>query len=427
MSILDDISNRFFRRESVSSNIKTTSNKVLNRYSLGIKGGFIPYKKGLRILEDNQVSTGFDILKFILSSKQWVLIANEQDEQDVYDFINSMLFNMETEVNEVVKKSLTALLWGFSIQELIFEINNDGRLVIKDIIPLHIKTLQNEPFTYNDDGDLIAIHQEYKGDAVDIPINKVLKYSFNANYDEDYGNGLLYDFKNIVEDKININNWLMTFLEKHESPTLYGKTDDPRSRDAILGAFDDVKEGTTGLVVGKEDELGTLESNHRGETFFKTLQYKDNQIFRRYYLGNLLLGDNSQTGTYAQSQTQLDFGQLIFDGILEEIANTIQKQIINPVVEFNYGNIDYAPTFQFDKFTHGDLHALLNTLKPLIDTGIVESDNDAVQDSIGLLFKQETGLNYIPDETPETEFEQEPEIDETEDTQAILEDLMTYE
>ena len=378
----------------MNSNINTPRDTVTNRYSLNIQGKFVPYKKGLKILEDTQVSTGFDILKFILSSKQWVLIANEKDEGEVYDFISDMLFNMETEMNEVVKKSLTALLWGFSVQEQIFEIDGDGRLSVKNIIPLHIKTLQKDPFVYDKKGELIAVHQEYKDEETDIPINKILKYSFNANYDEDYGNGLLNDFKHIVEDKININNWLMTFLEKHESPTLYGKTGDPRSRDNMLTAFNNVKDGTTGLVVGLEDELGTLESNHRGETFFATLQYKDNQIFRRYYLGNLLLGDNSQTGTYAQSQTQLDFGQLIFDGILEEIANNIQKQIINPIVEYNFGDLALAPTFAFDKFTHGDIHKLLTTIKPLIDSGIVDSENETIQESIGLLIKQETGLIY---------------------------------
>jgi hypothetical protein len=331
---------------------------------------------------------------------------------------------MDTEVNDVVKKSLTALLWGFSCGEMLFEINNEGKLIIKDILPLHIKTLQNEPFVYSDNGDLIAVHQEWKDETIDIPINKVFKYSFNADYDEDYGNGLLLEFKDIVEDKVNINNWLMTFLERHESPILYGKTDNPRSRDAILSGFEDVKDGTTGMVVGITDELGTLESSHRGETFFSTLQYKDNQIFRRYYLGNLLLGDTSQTGTYAQSQTQLDFGQLIFDGILEEIANNIQKQIINPIVEWNYGNTDLAPTFSFDKFTHGDLHALMNTIKPLIDSGIVDSENDTVQNSIGLLFKQETGLNYKNELNPLEEDFTNP-TDETilEETQEILDEL----
>ena len=394
MGLLDELNKRFFTRESVSSNVKTTTSNLHNRISLKPRKDRIPYETGVRIMMDTQVATGFDILKYILSSKQWVLIANENDTIGVYDFINTMFFNMETELNEVVKQSITALPWGFSIHELLYDLNSDGKLIVKNAIPIHIKTLQNQPFTYNEEGELVSIHQEYNGEDVEIPINKVLKYSFNANYDEDAGNGLLYDFIPIVEDKLNINNWLMTFLEKHESPTLYGKTSNPASRDAMLSAFDDIQDGTTGLVVGIEDEVGVLESSHRGETFFKTLQYKDNQIFRRYYLGNLLLGDNSQTGTYAQSQTQLEFGSLVFDGILEEIANCIQKQIINPIVEANYGNINLAPTFSFDKFTTGDLTGLFNTIKPLIDTGVVDSENQAVQDSIALLFKKETGLTY---------------------------------
>ena len=422
MGLLDELNKRFFTRESVSSNVKTTTSNLHNRISLKPRKDKIPYATGVRIMMDTQVATGFDILKYILSSKQWVLIANENDTIGVYDFINTMFFNMETELNEVVKQSITALPWGFSIHELLYDLNSDGKLIVKNAIPIHIKTLQNQPFTYNEEGELVSIHQEYNGEDVEIPINKVLKYSFNANYDEDAGNGLLYDFIPIVEDKLNINNWLMTFLEKHESPTLYGKTSNPASRDAMLSAFDDIQDGTTGLVVGVEDEVGVLESSHRGETFFKTLQYKDNQIFRRYYLGNLLLGDNSQTGTYAQSQTQLEFGSLVFDGILEEIANCIQKQIINPIVEANYGDITLAPTISFDKFTSGDLTTLFNTIKPLIDTGVVDSENQAVQDSIALLFKKETGLIYTNETEPLNEdFNLPP--DNSQITETILDDL----
>ena len=400
MGLLDSINKRFFTRESVSSNVRTNTSSLHNRISLRPTKDRIPYHLGKQVLLDTQVATGFDVLKYILSSKQWVLIANENDNTEVYDFINNMLFNMETELNEIVKQTITAMLWGFSIHELIYDVNEDGKLIVKNALPVHIKTLQNNPFTYNDKGELISIHQEYNGEDVEIPINKVLKYSFNANYDEDYGNGLLYDFIPIVEDKMNINNWLMTFLEKHESPTLYGKADNPISRDALLSAFDDIAEGTTGLVIGLEDEVGVLESSHRGETFFKTLQYKDNQIFRRYYLGNLLLGDNSQTGTYAQSTTQLEFGQLVFDGILEEIANCIQKQIINPIVEANYGDITLSPTISFDKFTNGDIQGLLTTLKPLMDSGVIDPENNTVQDTIALLIKKETGLNYTNEIEP---------------------------
>lgn len=424
MGLLESFTNKLFQRESVSSNIGTNKKTLRNRISLKGNGNWIPYKTGKLILQDTQVSTGFDILKYVLSSKQWILVANENDtDNTVYDFINNMLLNMDTEINEIVKQIINAMLWGFNIHELLYDIDSDGHIIIRNMIPLHIKTLQEEPFIYDDNGILIGIHQEYQNEDVDIPINKILKYSFNASYDEDYGNGLLHDFKPIVEDKMNINDWLMTYLEKHESPTLYGKTGNGISRDELLAAFDDVADGTTGLVIDREDEVGVLESSHRGETFFRTLQYKDNQIFRRYYLGNLLLGDNSQTGTYAQSQTQLEFGSLVFDGILEEIANCFQKQIINSLVEWNYQDNTLAPTFSFDKFTTGDIEKLFNIIKPLMDTGVVDMDNKTVHDSIALLFKKETGLQYENTSTGIDEDFQIPPVNGETLTDDILSDL----
>ena len=95
MGLIDNINKRFFTRESVSSNVKaTTTSSLHNRISLKPTKDKIPYKTGVRIMMDTQVSTGFDILKYILSSKQWVLIANENDTLGVYDFINEMLFKI---------------------------------------------------------------------------------------------------------------------------------------------------------------------------------------------------------------------------------------------------------------------------------------------------------------------------------------------
>jgi phage gp29-like protein len=228
-----------------------------------------------------------------------------------------------------------------------------------------------------------------------------------------------------VEDKENLMDWLMTFAEKNGSPTLYGKTNNPVSRDEMLTAFEDISDGTTGMVLGVEDEVGVLESSHKGETFFTTLQYKDNQIFRRLFIGNLLLGDNSQTGTYAQSQTQLDFTTKVYDGILEEIANTIQEQVINPVVAFNFGANAQPPVISFDKFSSGDMQKLFNILTPLMQNGVVDSENTAVQESIGLLFKAEAGVEYTNEEVnmPLENFEYQEPVDGADLTDNILGDL----
>ena len=426
MSFIDNINiNRLFNRVSKNSTVKSNvSNRTTYVSLFDRKENFVPYNKGVSILRDTQVATGFDIVKYLLSSKQWIL-TNPNEDAEVYDFIHDMLQEMETEITTIVKQMTSAILWGFCVHEKMFDVK-DGRIIIRDMIPVHIKTLQNNPFVYDDNGDLVAIHQVSKNGEAEIPINKVLLYSYNSLYDEKEGHGLLYDFLPIIEDKDNVMDWLMTFAEKNESPTLYGKTDNPVSRDQLLEAFDDISDGTTGMVIGSTDEVGVLESSHRGETFFSILQYKDNQIFRRMFIGNLLLGDNSQTGTYAQSQTQLEFGTLVFDGLLEEIANTFQQQAINPIVRFNFGPGVKPPVISFEKFSKGDIEKLFNIVKPLMDSGVVDSENSAVQESLALLFKSEAGVEYVNEE-PTLPFEdfsyQETPIDSENLTTNILDDI----
>lgn len=424
MGILSDLKNLIFKKESINA-IPSHNKHVYGRFSFDKKSEILKYKVGKEILKDTTVSMSYDILRYLLSSKQWVLVANENDDGEVYDFINDMLFNMETELTEIVKRIIDGVVWGFHVEEMLFDVNADGRLIWKDTVPLAMQTLQNQPFTYNDDGELISIHQAYDNKEVEIPINKCLKYTF-GDFTSDYGHGILLDVKDIVEYKMNTTDWLMTFLERHSLPSLVGKTNDPRSRDEMLLAFEDMQDGTLGMTIGPDDEVNVLESNHHGETFFNTFSYLDNQIVKRFYIGDLIMGTRDGTGSYALGNSQMEFGLLILDGILEEIANCIQKQAINPLTEWNFGDVHLSPTISFDKFSSGDMAKLFNIIKPLIDSGIVDSENSAVQDSIALLFKKETGLSYVNEEPelPEENFDyQENTVDGEILTDDILSDL----
>lgn len=426
--IAQPITNHLFKRESKASTVGTISKKVKGYLRLSDRtdnGKPISYKTGLSILRDTQVATGFDILKYILSSKKWIL-TNAEEDTEVYDFILDMLLNMKTEINTLVKQMTPAIPWGFNVHELIFDVNDEGRLIITNAVPIHIKTLQRDPFIYDQDtGELVGIRQTVGKYDISIPEYKCLLYSFGSLYDEKEGHGLLHDFLPLVEDKENLMDWLMTFAERNGSPTMYGKTNDPVARDELLDAFDAIADGTMGLTLGTEEDIGILESSHTGEIFFKALAYKDNQIFRRMFIGNLLLGDTSQTGSYAQSNTQLEFGQLVFDGILEEIANTIQEKI-NLIVELNFGSTRKSPIFSFDKFTSGDMKKLFEILTPLMDKGVLDSENSAVHEALALLFKAEAGVEYVNESEPIVEdfgF-QEPIVENGDDiTNNILTDL----
>lgn len=411
MSILTDISKNILKRVSQNSTVGTIRHKLKGYISLfnrnDVTDTRIDYRTGMSILRDTQVGTGFDILKYILSSKKWILTNPDEENTEIYDMVYDMLTNMNVDMTTIVKQMISAIMWGFNVHEQLYTVRN-GYIVVSGTVPVHIKTLQDDPFIYDKDtGDLIAICQTVDNTDIEIPIDKCLLYSFGSQYDEKEGHGLLHDFLPIVEDKENVMDWLMTFAERNGSPTLYGKTDDDISRDEMLNAFDDIADGTTGMTLGTQEEIGILESSHNGEVFFNILQYKDNQIFRRMFIGNLLLGDNSQTGTYAQSQTQLEFGSLVFDGILEEIANIIQEQMIDRVVTYNFGTEAKPPVFSFDKFSSGDLEKLFNILQPLMANGTLDTENSAVHEALALLFKTEAGVEYVNEEPvmPEENFD----------------------
>lgn len=411
MSILTDISNNILKRVSRNSTVGTIRHKLKGYISLfnrdDVTDTRIDYRTGMSILRDTQVGTGFDILKYILSSKKWILTNPDEENTEIYDMVYDMLTNMNVDMTTIVKQMISAIMWGFNVHEQLYTVKN-GYIIVSGTVPVHIKTLQNDPFIYDKDtGDLIAICQTVDNTEIEIPIDKCLLYSFGSQYDEKEGHGLLHDFLPIVEDKENVMDWLMTFAERNGSPTLYGKTDDDISRDEMLNAFDDIADGTTGMTLGTQEDIGILESSHNGEVFFNILQYKDNQIFRRMFIGNLLLGDNSQTGTYAQSQTQLEFGSLVFDGILEEIANIIQEQMIDRVVTYNFGTEAKSPVFSFDKFSSGDLQKLFTILQPLMANGTLDTENSAVHEALALLFKAEAGVEYVNEEPtmPEENFD----------------------
>lgn len=431
MSITETISNignQLFNRKSIRSTVGKAGKKAKGYLSLFNRDDNekrVDYRTGLSILRDTQVATGFDILKYLLSSKKWIL-TNREEDSEVYDFIYDMLDNMDTEINTVVKQMTSAIMWGYNVHELIFDVNSDGKLIIKNIVPIHIKTLQDDPFTYDDNtGELISIHQSIDKYNIEIPEYKCLVYSFGSLYDEKEGHGLLYDFLPVVEDKENLMDWLMTFAERNGSPTMWGKADNEVSRDEMLDAFEDIADGTLGMTVGPNEEVGILESSHNGEIFFNALQYKDNQIFRRMFIGNLLMGDNSQTGTYALSQTQLEFGQLVFDGILEESANTLQQKL-DFITELNFGPDRKAPLFSFDKFTSGDMKKLFEIISPLMDKGVIDSENSAVHEALTLLFKAEAGVEYVNEEPemPEEDFDYQPNPEGVDDLHNdIIDDL----
>jgi len=353
--------------------------------------GYTTYQN---IMKDIQVKVGLEILKYFLISKNYTLTSNSDDPEDIAitEFIQDALDNMEIPFREVIKNMLTAIRYGYSVQEKVYTINTDGKIVPKALYPIHIKTLQKKPFIRDDNGELTGIHQESVYGSVDLPRSKVLLYSFDKEFDEIEGNSILNECKPLVEDKDQCKDWLMTFASKSKSPTMYGKTEDTLSADNMLASFDDIADGVTGMIIRTDEDVGILESSHNGETYFNILNYNDDQILRRMFIGNLILGSNGQTGSYAQSYTQQDTLMYILDGILADAASEIQYGLVNDLTRLNFGVNAKSPNFNFESFNSKDVIGLLNALQTYVGNGSLDSDNQAFKELLAKAFQSEADI-----------------------------------
>lgn len=398
MGVIDSVKG-FFKLDSRESYPGTQNN---DNYISG-KNGYrristynnkrLSYNQIQKICKDTQVKVGLDILNYFLLSKNYILTSASDDPKDVAikDFVEDMLNEMETPFRKVDKNMNTAIKYGFSVNEIVYTLNSNYQVVFKGIYPVHVRTLQNDAFNYNDKGELESFHQETDYGNADIPYGKCLHYAFDAEFDEVEGRSILLEIADFTEDKKNILNWLLTFLHKHEAPTLFAKLSTGTHAKKVRAMLDKVSGGKTNLTVGKDDELGVLESSHRGETFFKALTLFDNYIFRRFYLGNLALGDPSQTGSYSQSETQFKMTMNIFNGIQEDKAACWQEKI-NEVVALNFGPNAKAPKFKYESFIEKDYLNLIAALKDLVSNGTIDYTAPWWKELIATAVQAESGV-----------------------------------
>ena len=111
--------------------------------------------------------------------------------------------------------------------------------------------------------------------------------------------------------KQKILSWYNVFLQKHEGPTLVGKTSNPMYKDLFREQLDEIREGRANITVGIEDDVSVLESAHRGEGFKEAINYHDTMIYRKMNIGTMILGQENGAGAYAQSHPQSNSYQLI--------------------------------------------------------------------------------------------------------------------
>lgn len=331
------------------------------------------YKDYDEMLTDPQIKSGYELIRmFLLSRKLVVTPADETPEAvEIASQLEDMLAHMKYPMRKVRNDMYSALIYGYSVGEVLWEAAEDGSMIeMTRIRPIPIDTIE-DCFEYDDNGDVKYIRQVVdNSDPILIPAEKCLIYSYDEQFGDREGHSILDGVYDNWYMKQKILQWYNVFLQKHEGPTLAGFVENPMYKDLFREQLDEIREGRANITAGINDRIEVVESNHRGEGFKEAINYHDTMIYRKMNIGTMILGQESGAGAYAQSQTQFDTLSIFLDGIHEDIAAELQAKIVE-LVDMNW-NVDDYPVISFETFEEKDLLGLINALKPLIDAGAID-------------------------------------------------------
>jgi len=258
-------------------------------------------------------------------------------EQQIADFVTGVFENAN--FDQMRSELLQAILYGYYVIEVLWDVNDEGKIVIKKFVGKHPRR-----FCFTTRRELRLITPEALVEGISVPDRKFIIFQWGDS-DNPYGKGLGQKlwwpawFK-----KHGIKFWLI-FLEKYGMPTTVGKypagTPKPK-QDELLSAIRAIQTSSAikipdGMIV----EL--LEATRQGHVTYETLcEYMDKQVSKAV-LGQTLTSDTGNVGSLAMAQVHNTVRQDLMEADADLLDACLNETVIKWLVDYNFAKVTAYP------------------------------------------------------------------------------------
>lgn len=266
---------------------------------------------------------------------------NETDKM-IAEFVKTELESLES-FEDVMMDLLDAIGKGIAISEIIWGYH-DGRTVVEDIKWRHQKRL------VWDNQDNLKILTKDTPSGLVLPENKFIVHRYKARSGHPSRAGVLrvvawmYLFKNY-----DLKDWV-SFCEVFGMPLRLGKYDPGASEEdkaALLRALVQIGADAAGIIPeGTQIEFKESAKTTSINVYETLARYCDEQISKAI-LGQTLTSD-SGSGSYSQSKTHNEVRHDLTIADCKALAATLRRDLIRPLVLFNFGEEKRIPYLRFD-------------------------------------------------------------------------------
>jgi len=400
-------------------------------------------KKGLEIYDamrrDDQIKAALQFKKLAVLASGWEVKVPDEVPKDYEpkQFVEDVLTHLDTPLDEVLRHSLGALDYGYSIQEKIYHIDQDeyaGRLVIKDI---RSKKPHSFGFAIDEFGNmlekgLVQIGRFQLGNQpptqsgeVVLPPHKFLIYTHQFEFGNYYGVSDLEAAYRPWWIKENAYKWLAQLLQRLGIPPVLAKYDSDTITGAAVDALKQIVQNLQGATAGvipvpggpSNLEFWTPElANNIPNVFAPALDAFNRDIARAILMPGLLgMTPDQQQGSFARARVQFDVFMLVIEQLRAQIEQLVQRDVVQDLVNLNFPPAAIEefgyPEFKFLPLTDEVRLELLTTWSGLVTAGVVtksSEDEDHIRQLLKFPNKQDTLTDQEEDEI-------EDEIEDKED------------
>ena len=284
--------------------------------------------------------------KLAVTGLDWELqpFSDSELDKQVADFVDRQLKSIDN-LDDIFIDLLDAIGKGISIMEIEWGVDASGANVIEDITYVHPKKLIWDSQT----DEMKICTMEYPG-GVSLPENKFVVHRYKAKSGHASRGGVfrtvawMYLFKNY-----DVKDWV-AFCEVFGMPLRLGKYSAAASesdKSQLMKAIYSLGTDAAGIVPDST-VIEFIESNKTSsvEIYEKLARYCDEQMSKAI-LGQTLTSD-SGGGSYAQSKTHNEVRHDLTEADAKALAVTIRRDIIRPLVEYNFGYGIPLPFIDFD-------------------------------------------------------------------------------
>jgi len=346
---------------------------------LGRKGYAI-YSK---MMVDEQVKAVVRFKRDAITSRDWTFELNDEslseEERDLrIDVFTKAVEKMETPFSDSLNGIMSAVHNGFSLTEKLHK-----QIIVEGKGWYGIKKLKLRPcdtfyFHVDEFGNIVKVTQKFESREQEVDITRFIHFVQNPDYDDHYGRSELRECYRAWFSKDMVIKFHNIHLERFAAGFVWaspkeGKTIASGSTElANLKLVMQNLQATSSIIMPSGIDLN-IEHPATTDAFERAISQHDKSIAKALLVPNLMgISEQGSTGSYAQSQTQMEAFLWTLDADATRLEAVLNTQLFQELGDINFGDGIY-PTFKFKPVSDSRKLEIVKIWTQLVTAGAVQA------------------------------------------------------